>query len=696
MIDLEHLQQLSLEYLSLQSKLNDKETCQNFEFASTEDVCIALAEAFLKKDQKLIAFEQSKNLTQRVSVELKKISKKHDDLLFLQLQLIDDFFDYLFEKANLHSSVAEHIYPVKIIFMRLFIKNKHFFKKPYSLALQMLEMFLLIANYIDNKSGTRGRMLLTSMRDISSKLAVKDVLELIDLDKGMIAYNDFLMKFREESATIEETARQKALQETREAGVKETVEHEIAKYTDGEEIPSFVLEFLQNIWSKYLGITFLQKGEESKEWIQGIDDIKTLIWSVTGPFDKAFKESFLEVVPPTMKRIFNCLESTHYQSDDVNTFFFQIEEVHRDILDGKRIVADTVIVASIFDEGQSLDSGVLEENVEQDLYKAGEWVKLKIDDNRVICKILCKYQRPDKTLFVNVSGEVVAELKTTEFAELNSDQIIHFKQINVIADALEYAQKSFEEKINHAREAYKEIVAEKSRENLLQKIKDLKSKQEQERKELETRVKEEAKRRWEAEKARLEEEEKVRLLAIQEKQSAEEKKRLAVEEQRKQEAEALAQKLEQETSRLLEEKANMESQLQQLLREKAVLEEKAQRSEMEKKESLENAKKAAQDLEKEQHEKQCIEVLNKIQPGSWLEIELEPGKIISCKLGLVLQSTKKMIFIDRKGSQVFETYREDLYDLLCDRKASVIDFGVAFESTLESLVVDRRNKLSET
>ncbi len=92
-------------------------------------------------------------------------------------------------------------------------------------------------------------------------------------------------------------------------------------------------------------------------------------------------------------------------------------------------------------------------------------------------------------------------------------------------------------------------------------------------------------------------------------------------------------------------------------------------------------------------DKALVEV-NMFQPGGWLELLTEDNVKQVCKFGLKLKNNQKMIFVDHLGQKVAAMLPDELAARIVDGSANIIDHGVAFEDTLQSLLLDRSEKIN--
>lgn len=689
------LKQMASEYQSLVDKINVSEGADaNTESRSQEALVgkqVELINLLFRKFNKASDKKPIFNLSFRefLDKELKNLGHRQQGFESLALSMVDSFFTYIFEEVKLHPTARVPLFHMKFVLANQVLTDKHILIQPAHALFELIEMMVQVARYIDETSGRRGSMLLRAISDIGAKLASKESLSITDFEKALVIFGDYLGKFRKESKKLEDSVIKEHTKEVKEQDAEIKVGAVISEYTDGEEIPTIVVEFLQEIWAKYLKVTLLQHGQNSKHWNTALDDIKSLLWSITGSGQKEYKTRFLAIMPETMKRIFHCLESIHCDKDKVNEFFQAIEAMHEMLLEGKRLTFDTIIVADIF--GDSIDDSksliAMDENDGSffSRFREGDWVRLLVDSKFILCKILREFKVPDKTLFVNVSGELVKIIPSSKLQNYGSGQIIPMTQAPVVEPALRYSETLFEQKLLILRNRYRDNIEKRSKENLHLKLAELKQKQAQEKAEYEKRIKQEARKRWEMEKLRAAEEEKQKSEELANQLAAEREKL-------REEAERLAKEkaeMEEKAKALAEEKRNLEQQMLQeqafsANEETAIVEEEAKRV----------AAVTAEKIIQEQFEKKCRENIERVVPGTWIEMEADSGKRISCKLGLILRSSQKMIFVNHQGVQVHETFKEELLKDLISKKVTILEFGVEFESAIESLVMSRRKKLA--
>jgi hypothetical protein len=85
--------------------------------------------------------------------------------------------------------------------------------------------------------------------------------------------------------------------------------------------------------------------------------------------------------------------------------------------------------------------------------------------------------------------------------------------------------------------------------------------------------------------------------------------------------------------------------------------------------------------------------MQRLQPGAIVELINDHDRPVTCKLALVLRSSRKMVFVDHIGRRVAELQPEQLAARVCEGSAVVRDFGTAFDEQLHRLIEERSDAM---
>jgi len=85
--------------------------------------------------------------------------------------------------------------------------------------------------------------------------------------------------------------------------------------------------------------------------------------------------------------------------------------------------------------------------------------------------------------------------------------------------------------------------------------------------------------------------------------------------------------------------------------------------------------------------------MRRLQPGAIVELINDHDRPVTCKLALVLRSSRKMVFVDHIGRRVAELQPEQLAARVVEGSAEVRDFGTAFDESLHQLIKARSDAM---
>ncbi len=526
-------------------------------------------------------------------------------------------FRYLEEACDLRPLARNPLEVLKPAVARLLLVDPGLLYEPEGSVRQLLELVVNSVQGYDEGAGGRARALVDEISKGVEVVgdAADASAEVFQQCKAKLA--GIIRRYNRNALIFEKHIIEKEKGELLREDARLFVNREILQAVAGHLLPRLLLEFLREVWSKYLYITYLREGMDSQAWRDGIDDIRVLVWSLTVRDAAALFSAYGGEVGRTMKRMRERAATVNIVGDLPERFFCMADSLQLQIMDGARPqVPDPVRVGGFVDPASSVSSELLDDEAGRlvDGMRNGRWYWVEQGGLRLRCKLIEKNPARGYVLFTNYSGLKNAKLDFAQLAgALRSGAVRPMDCSGVVEQGLAYALEHLNAVIPEVRERAEEAqaacrAAETAR--------------------AEARAQSERLRRQEAQ--RIEQE---RLRQIQ-----------ALEEEERRQAEARAR-----------EAAEQEARAQAL--------------------------------------QGILADVERMQPGAVLEMLDDGHKSISCKLGLKLKSSGKMIFVDRFGAKVAEFLPAQLARSVRDGNAVIRNFGVAFDDTLQSLIIDRSDKL---
>ena len=375
------------------------------------------------------------------------------------LQVVEILFNYLRTQTEFDKRFYHILNSLQLSFTRLALDDLSFLDNPKHPAVIFLEKLIDIGYHFDSSAGKLANYFVHAIELLVDRLASKaDVSSQLFL-QAQRRLNEYSLGFEEKSNLSKSKIAAEIESASRRIQADYYTSHLIKSKTDGDEIPIFLLDFFENQLSQVLHQIILKHGVQSKQCQQLLTDMDTISWSVSCPFeDPDYKTRFDADVNQAMKRIFNLFNELELFNDYVQSFFLEIEELHRNKLDGKRISLDVMISADIFSDDIYDDEAFNswdqsgqkpQETIKVETLNENGWYYLEIEGKKVRSNLMIINELTEELYFVNLSGEL---LKTIGFDEqdfltqnlevftLNED--IHFDS------AIEYLEQELSSKLS--------------------------------------------------------------------------------------------------------------------------------------------------------------------------------------------------------------------------------------------------------
>lgn len=546
------------------------------------------------------------------------------------LQLTEVIFRFISAYRDVHAHVYAALQGLQIGFARTLLHDAGSLTDPDQPHRSFLEF--LIAAFIgyDQYSGRRARSL---VNEAGRRVAetLTAFNELESCQNAKQSFSELLTRYNRESTIYEKSLITKEQGLAARDDVRLLVNQEILKAIGGKSLPPNLLKFFKDVWSKYLQVTYLRDGKNSDVWQQGIDVIKTLVHSLYIQDPYEMLQFYQDDLSQALAILHSGAESIHQNLQLTRNVLTYMDE----------------LPLQLIQKGKKPDISTF-----QDVPLA---------------------DKPDQTHFSTISPEDITALSGFNIGEWyiinTSEQKIRGKLIQKDSH-LGYCLFANFSGIKAAR---LEItgLAQAIADGILIRIDAV---------------------------SILERAFETALTQLENQVQRLETKVHVVEQERSKVARQTALlKPDPATIEIVEPKSVVkedDSHIKQL-REKIRREEIAT-LEQERKvaEEQAQARELAQRIEQEKALEKALKEANMLQPGGWLELIAKDNVKHVCKLGLKLKSTQKMIFVDKFGQKVAEMRPTELAIRIVEGSARVIDQGVAFEDTLQSLILNHSVKIN--
>lgn len=391
----------------------------------------------------------------------------------------------------------------------------------------------------------------------------------------------------------------------------------------GRQLPPDLAEWLQTEWFNELQWCLLHHGDTGSAWQRRADATVKLIASLQPPGeDAAARQTLYSLIPEASAELRALLAERAHSGSAVDDALARIEAQHLLLLKGRKPAAQPFKLISV-DSLWFADISLSRELLARiEELEVGQWFVLREAQDQRV-KLILKQPEGGELLFVNQLGIKALQISTEEFAyRLGADVAAALPSDDFWRAALAETLQALGARADSDAAVRAEKAAALNRQ----------------RDEVRQRVEHDARQR-----------------AIARAKAAAEAKQLA-EEQARSEA-AVAQQIAAEEQRLRDQ-------------------EQARRRELQ-------ARQAGDDAHRLRATRLQVATL---VIGQWIEFHDETGQLQWLKLAVKLQTSGKLIFVDREGIRRADLNRDQLVERLLAGSARITEQGPHFEDSLSRVV----------
>ncbi len=356
------------------------------------------------------------------------------------LQVVEILFNFLRLNTKFDPRFYHILNSLQLAFTRLALDDLSFLDNQKHVAVTFLEKLVNIGYHFDSNAGKLASFLVHAIELLIDRLASKDQVSAKTFAVAHRRLDEYLHGFDEKVSNNKNKLADDINKKSRKLEADFYTSHLIKSKTQGDEIPIFLLDFFENQISDVLHKIIFDHGAQSKQCQQLLTDMDTITWSISSPFgDPDYNVRFEADVPPTMKRVYNNFKNLGLVNEYMESFFLEIEELHRKKLSGQRVHLDVMISADIFGDEEYDNNEVNSwESKNTDTFEIqslveGRWYYLEIENKKVRSFLLMVNQLSEKMYFINLSGELLVTVKfdqqdflTNQLEAYIADDEIHF------------------------------------------------------------------------------------------------------------------------------------------------------------------------------------------------------------------------------------------------------------------------------
>jgi hypothetical protein len=354
------------------------------------------------------------------------------------INLVAMFFDFVLSDHSLPMSFQAMIARLQLPILKLALRDTDFFNTNRHPARMLInEIARLGVGFEDNNSGTQG-LIVKTIEEIIKE--IHDVPEAdTDLFEAMrCKLQQVVNKEEYKAGLVEKRAQEMASGQAKTQAARAKVQLVLRQRLKDTELPESISKFLVEDWQNVLLLTKLKHGEDSAEWLEALQLVDDLIWSVHVHQDDKSKVRRAKLLPALRKRIRKGLKTMVASEADMEAIVAVIDQIHDSLMQGRieDIHYNTLRSeqeATLKQAGEEKDwkemTAVERQRARHkrtaydfirkaDALQTGTWMVFndQTTGKSLRCKLSAKLEETDTYVFVNRFGFKTLDKKRTEVA----------------------------------------------------------------------------------------------------------------------------------------------------------------------------------------------------------------------------------------------------------------------------------------
>lgn len=407
------------------------EACEQVQAISTRDLLRLLShlQHYVPPTPETDDFDLHQQLEQlltRVSVKsgtYRKIEVGDEDVI----NLIAMLFEFILADRNLPPSLRALIGRMQIPMLKVAVLDKSFFSRSSHPARRLLNEIATAAMGWGASDDCQRDSLYLRVEKIVQRLLSDFVDDPAIFSELLAEFLAFSSDERRRNELLEQRTRDAEEGRARTALARQRVQQELNRRLLGRSLPRLVVRLLEEAWSQVLLLACLKHGDTSSQWLEALETMDELIWSVQPHTEDQARLRLLDLVPGLLKALRDGLASAAFDPFATSEFFARLEALHVQMFDtpvvGGRVVDndacervlvldEIVLRAPEAGEPQAPQVRLADDDpalLQVERLRIGAWVELLDEDEVQRCKLIAQIDSTDRFIFVNRTGLKVRE-----------------------------------------------------------------------------------------------------------------------------------------------------------------------------------------------------------------------------------------------------------------------------------------------
>jgi len=244
------------------------------------------------------------------------------------IDVITMMFDFILEDHDLPDAVIALVVRLQIPMLKVALIDNQFFASKEHSARKLLNRIAKAGVGLTNDNCIPGNILFDKLSETTTSVINNFKSDISVFDTILSDLDQFLSELDEVSKQKTQKHIDKYKQREEIKLASDWVKYSINEKVTNQELPNKVRTFLFSQWKDVLLKTYLDKGENSKQWKKQIKFIKVLIWSIEAKSTTAERQQLAGVILELLEMLKKGLKSISYSPQGTAKIIAMLEKYH--------------------------------------------------------------------------------------------------------------------------------------------------------------------------------------------------------------------------------------------------------------------------------------------------------------------------------------------------------------------------------
>ncbi len=249
------------------------------------------------------------------------------------INVVAMFFDIILDDRNLPLEIQALVSRLQIPVLKVALRDRSFFTDRKNSARQFINEIARASIGWESNGAEAQDVWYQQLSAL-----VDDILTSPDgssevFDRCLERLRTFVSRAELRSAKLEKRTSEKAAADVRMAAARDLVRHALQERLEGRVLPRAISDFLVGDWQQVMQLMYLKHGKESAEWLDALQVVDDLIWSVQEHADERSHARLERLLPDLDHRLNEGLLQIKSSAGEVTARLGVVRDVHRKVAD---------------------------------------------------------------------------------------------------------------------------------------------------------------------------------------------------------------------------------------------------------------------------------------------------------------------------------------------------------------------------